>query len=569
MDRRKFVTTGAAAICTLPLAGFIQFEQANHPLPRPDWMVQLILLNDSHLKNYPAIKVKDPAHKYYGGYYNGYEIPNPGSTYSFVISSCIAISCKESFFYKSASLLQEINEAILCLLKMQHEDGTIDLLDTNFHSTPDTGFMVKRMVPAYTFLKNSGIAGAEKVCKNFEKLLLNAGECLIKGGIHTPNHRWVVSAALTQLNTIWPNPRYVARVEEWFSEHIDLDPDGQYNEKSTYGYSGVVDRVLITVSRGLNKPWILNAVRKNLKMMRYYLHPNGEVVTEASSRQDKGQIGTMENYYYPLRYLALLDQDGEFAAMCRLIEKTSFNSLAGFLTYFLEDETLYRELPPDKPLPINYVKAFPYSGVVRMRKADWDATLLSSNTSWLTFHKEKLALQAMRVAASFFGKGQFQTDTIQQQGDSWLLSSKLEGPYYQPYPKDKIDPNGDLNKMPRSVRAKSEVQYFETTVLVTPSETNLVVDIEMKGTEGVPVSLELIFRKGGEFKGVEAHATQKDAYLFSGKQASYSKDDQQIVFGPGRIEHKWLQVRGALPAMDAPTVYITGFTPFKHRIELK
>lgn len=568
MDRRKFVTTGSMALFSIPMLGFSQFDYKEFPLPKPQWMVQLIQLNDAHLKNFPAIKVKDKSHRYYGGYYNGYEIPNPGSTYSFVIAGCIALSCPESTNFKSAALLGEVNEALQCLLKMQHEDGTIDLLDTNFHSTPDTGFMVKRMVPAYKFLKKIGMVGSEPVLKNFEQLMLNAGECLITGGIHTPNHRWVVSAALTELNLVWPNPRYVARVEEWLSEHIDIDPDGQYNEKSTYGYSGVVDRVLITVAKGLNKPWILDAVRKNLKMMRYYLHPNGEVVTEASSRQDKGQIGTMENYYYPLRYLALKDQDREFAAMCRLIEKTSFNSLAGFLTYFLDDETIYKELPPSQPLPVNYVKSFPYSGVVRIRKGDWDATILSANTSWLTFHKEKLALQAMRVAASFFGKGQFQTESIQQQGDSWVLHSKLEGPYYQPYPKDKIDPEGDLNKMPRSLRKQSEVQYLETTITVTPKQTSLLVDIDMKGTDGVPVTLELIFRRGGEFQGLQPHPTQKDAYLFAGKEAVYSKDNQQIKFGPGKIEHKWLQLRGALPAMDAPTVCITGYTPFKHQLEL-
>jgi len=27
-------------------------------------------------------------------------------------------------------------------------------------------------------------------------------------------------------------------------------------------------------------------------------------------------------------------------------------------------------------------------------------------------------------------------------------------------------------------------------------------------------------------------------------------------------------LRGALPAMDAPTVYLTGFTPFRHILKL-
>jgi hypothetical protein len=86
----------------------------------------------------------------------------------------------------------------------------------------------------------------------------------------------VVSAALTKMNELWPDPRYVNRANEWLGEHIDIDPDGQYTEKSTYGYSAISDRVLITVAKGLNKPELYDAVRKNILMMRYYIHPTAK-----------------------------------------------------------------------------------------------------------------------------------------------------------------------------------------------------------------------------------------------------------------------------------------------------
>ena len=233
--------------------------------------------------------------------------------------------------------------------------------------------------------------------------MTNAGEALIVGGIHTPNHRWVVSAALTRLNTLFPDSRYVDRIDQWLAEHIDIDPDGQFNEKSTNSYSPIVDRSLIIMARGLNRPDLLEPVRRNLLMTLYYVHPNGEVVTEASNRQDKGTIGNMARYYYCYRYMALHDTSGEMAAMCRLIEKTCpKEQLAGFLDAFLDDPTLWNELPPSQPLPTNYAKAFPYSGVVRIRRNNWDATLLANNAGWLTFQKGNAVLQGMRVAASFF-----------------------------------------------------------------------------------------------------------------------------------------------------------------------
>jgi hypothetical protein len=292
------------------------------------------------------------------------------------------------------------------------------------------------------------------------------------------------------------------------------------------------------------------------------------VVTEASNRQDKGQIGTMENYYYACRYMSLMDNDGEMAAMSRLIESTSFHKLVDFLNYFLEDPSIWKELPASKPLPLSYVKSFPYSGVVRIRRNQWDTTILSNNPGWLTFHKEDAVLQTMRVATSFFGKGQFQSDAIQQKGDAWVLSKKLEGPYFQPLPKDKISPDGDMAKMPKSSRTQSNVQYLETLVTISEAANGMNITIDINGTEGVPVTLELIFRRGGSFTGVQPHPTKADAFFFNTPEAIYTVGNSNIHFGPGKLQHKAIQLRGALPAMEAPTVYLTGFTPFKHTLTI-
>jgi hypothetical protein len=304
-------------------------------------------------------------------------------------------------------------------------------------------------------------------------------------------------------------------------------------------------------------------------MTLYYVHPNGEVVTEASNRQDKGTIGNMSKYYYCYRFMALQKNNGEMAAMARQIEKTSSKEqLAGYLDYFLEDPTLWKELPADKSLPISYAKAFPYSGVVRIRRGNWDSTILSSNTGWLTFQKGNAVLQAMRVASSFFGKGQFQSEKIEQKGDTWVLTKSLEGPYYQPLDKEKISPDGDLDKMPRTLRKQSEIQKLETIVIIKEANNGLEIEINMSGTEGVPVSLELIFRAGGTFLGVTKSTKNDNAYLFSEQKGSYTVGNDSINFSSGKVEHKNIQLRGALPAMDSPTVYLTGFTPFQHILKL-
>lgn len=567
MNRRAFINTGILSVCSVPFLN-LQAYSANAS-SKPEWIVEWIKIQDQQILRYKNLKVIDSKSKYLGGYTDDVAIPNPQSTGGFILKACMLLSCPESAYYQSKEVLQEVEAAANAMLKFQHSDGTIDLPATNFHSTPDTAFMLENIIPAYKFLKQSQTKGSEKALSSLQGFIKNAGEGLIVGGIHTPNHRWVVSAALTKLNELFPDKRYTNRIDQWLAEHIDIDPDGQYTEKSTNSYSPIVNRSLIIMARGLGKSELLEPVLKNLEMTLYYVHPNGEVVTEASNRQDKGTIGNMSKYYYCYRFMALQKNNGEMAAMCRQIERTSTKEqLAMYLDYFLEDPSLWRSLPADKPLPTSYAKAFPYSGLVRIRRGNWDTTILSNNAGWLTFHKGNAVLQAMRVAASFFGKGQFQSEKIEQIDNAWVLRKHLEGPYYQPLDKDKISPDGDLDKMPRTLRKQSEVQQLDTTVKIREANNGIEVEIDISGTDEVPVSLELIFRAGGNFTGVTKHSTNTNTYLFSEQKGSYSVGNDTINFSSGRIEHKNIQLRGALPALDAPSVYLTGFTPFKHMIRL-
>jgi hypothetical protein len=41
-----------------------------------------------------------------------------------------------------------------------------------------------------------------------------------------------------------------------------------------------------------------------------------------------------------------------------------------------------------------------------------------------------------------------------------------------------------------------------------------------------------------------------------------------ISFGPGRTEHTWTQLRGALGKWDGQSVNLTGFTPFRFTLTL-
>jgi hypothetical protein len=565
MDRRDFVKNTTVALCAAP---FVKFSATTMAGQMPDWILELIKRNDKGITTLRNLQVKDSSSPDLGGVRDGLDILNPHSTSALIQNGAMAISSPTSQYYRSPEILGEMRLAAKYLVKTQHSDGTIDLLSTNFHSTPDTGFLVKRLCMSYKLIQQSNTPGYENMLTDLKTFLLRAGDALAVGGIHTPNHRWVVCAALSRLNSLWPNPKYASRINQWLGEHIDIDQDGQYNEKSTFIYSSLSDRLLVTIAREFNKPELLDVVRKNLDMTMFYVHPNGEIVTDASGRQDKATIGTLENYYYPYRYLALKDKNSTYAAMCELIERTAGGKIGGFLDYYLTDPSLWAQLPTKGTVPVDYVKTFPNSGLVRIRRNKWDSTIIAKNPVWLTYMNGNAVLQGVRFACSFFGKGQFQTDSIVKTDTGWELTQKLQGPYWQPIATEKISPDGDWEKMPKAERPQSEIQSLVVKVSIREINGGMEVEVNTNGTERVPAALELIFRDGGKFTGLSKLENTKDAWLLKDGMGTYTLGDDAITFGPGLALHKNVALRGALPAMDAPTVFLTGFTPFNHVLRL-
>ncbi len=567
LKRRAFLQY-SAALATIPLTRSFGKPFAQDPVTLPAWLTALVALNDAKIARFLAVQDSDPGSPTYGGLADGQEIYNPHSTAGFVQTAACSLFAPGSSYHRASTLVQHMHRAVQYLLTLQHPDGTIDLLSTNFHSTPDTAFLVKRLVNAYTLIEKSGTPDIQPLLKDLRAFLLKGGEALSVGGIHTPNHRWVVCAALAKLQEHWPHPAYTRRIEQWLAEGIDMDPDGQYNERSTFIYSPLSDRILISIAKGVNKPHLLDYVRRNLDMTLYYVHPNGEVVTDVSGRQDKALIGTMENYYYPYRYLAIHDQNPVYAAMCHHIEQTAGAKIGSFLDYYLTDSSLWGALPVPGELPTTYVKAFPHSGIIRIREDTWDSTLISKNPVWCTFMKGNAVLQGIRFASSFFGKGQFQTSEITPVTDGWQFTQHLEGPYYQPLPATLLPGDGDWQKMSRPHRPQSEVQILDTTIVIRKSGQGLTITISTSGTERVPVALELIFRAGGTFEGVTPVQEVADSWLLKEGAGAYRVGDDTIAFGPGLARHANTALRGSLPHSGSPTVYLTGFTPFQHTITL-
>ena len=518
----------------------------------------IVANHDGRVESTLAAQQIERASPGYGGFASPVGLFTAGAAAGAIQAYTAAYLQPLSRFHQNALLVERIRLAAQFLEHIQHPDGSIDLLETNFDSTPDTAFVVQPVCSAACLADR---AQQHVLVGLLAPFLKRAAGILTVGGIHTPNHRWVVSSALAQINEIFPDSRYVRRIDQWLAEGIDIDVDGQYTERSTSVYNAVVDRALVVAAVKLRRPHLLDPVRRNLQSMMYLLHPNYEVVTEISHRQDRAQIATMNRYWFPLRYLATKDQQGQYLAVANHFTP-AYASLADLMEY----PELSGPLPAVAEPPSDFEKEMRALGVVRYRRGAVSATIMNNDASFFSVRNGNSMIEAVRFATAFFGKGQFISGKHSNSEGRWLLEQHLEAPYYQPLaPPRRVTPE-NWNAL-RAERPTSQVCQLEQRCEISETRTGFKLRMRSDGTAGVPGALEIHLREGGNLAGCEPSAGEI-SFLTSGF-ASWRVGDRQIRFGPALHEHRYVEIRGALPRQPGPSVYLTGFTPFDHTIEFE
>ena len=501
-----------------------------------------------------------------------------------------------SKFYHEGPVIQKFDELLRLLVNAQSEDGTVDI--GNLESPPDTAFLLELLCAAASILEKDHSPALQHINQLLKNFIVKSGEALAKGGVHTPNHRWVVCAALAHINSLYPNKSYINRIAEWLGEGIFIDADGHYPERSrTYDY--VENNSLIAMARLLNKPELLNAVRKNLSMSWYYIEPNGDMVTTDSRRQDQWIGRDKLGYYLHYRYMAIRDNNAAFAGIATVME-----TLPGFqeevlsrsLFRCLENPVLLKMLPVATMPPVNYEKLFTTSALLRIRRqdaattvfggADWPIIIASGRSNspnFYAYRKGQAILKYMRLSTNFFSTGYFYSDGIRKEGDHYILHKTLDVPYYQPLPKNLRNSKGDYklspsidgrfwNKMDFGNRPTSNIKKLDTTITFRETAAGNELIFDITGQSGVAVTIELCFATGGKLSGVSQ--TANGDYLLENGMGQYEAGGDTIRFGPGTVAHKTIRnLEGERYSTHFGTlrtegmhVYLTGVTPFKHTL---
>ncbi|WP_322925212.1 hypothetical protein [Paenibacillus campi] len=574
---------------------------------------KLVNLNEEWVEHGLHRQIIDPDSRYDGGVIditNGIPWPNHhAGTPVWMAVWTAALVNPDSVYYHNADILQRLERAAEYMLRVQHEDGSISPGWTNFHSPPDTGFVIVGYAQLYLLLSSQVWSEAERVVERIKLFLERTIPVMLTGGCHTPNHRWVLCAALGYLYRIFGDERLTQRAEQWLAEGLDITPDGEWTERSNGIYNAVSDVMLIHAARELNRPELLQPARHNLEMMIYLIHPSGEVVTDYSGRQDFGQMFTMESYLLSYYLLNKIDRNPRFAAMEQLAAdaiqnmfSSANNPLIGMLLYprAADDEVQPEALPHCYRRMINgtfgrehYVADVPAAGhhnvirysrphldfgapVLRMRQERTSLTMMTETSSLLALRHGNVRLLGVQLA-SYFSPGFVPMQTLTETDTGYVMTAVYYKGYNGPIAAEQLPDSaaGEVSPwylLPHQFRAPTHTCAYRVEVEMVEQIGGL--DLYIRSTEPAEVMTQLSFVFGnesvvvaedGELEPVhgEAIALWKNGLIRVENGADW------IVLSGGAAEHTAVSVREAAYPGDCRTLLVNLVTPFEHKVSIR
>ena len=355
-------------------------------------------------------QILDTHHPAYGAFLSERSGAHPNADHtcnaSDLASACYVFLAEGSELANDAELFGRIQKSIAFQRKWQRSTGLVDLVSVNWESPPDTGFTVQLLSPVVAVARQKAQTGhnqAQEIAETLGEYVRTAAEGMIDRGFHTPNHRWVVCSGLSQAMVLYPDLPARDYVDRILAETIDINADGEFTERSTGVYNAVCDRSLRFMADCLNKPELLDHVRKNLDIMAHLFHEDGTVVTSISNRQDRGlrvvPVGIADSFYD----MAQRDQNGVWAQVAdNLAAQGNDQAHSPWLIQpFMQNPNYREDALTRQPLPNHFAKHYPISGLWRVKRGKLSATSATDNRTILSVRYGNINMRAVKFSGTY------------------------------------------------------------------------------------------------------------------------------------------------------------------------
>ena len=535
---------------------------------------------------------RDPSSPRYGlppDYHN--EVIDAAWFYSIAFAVSLSYYIKGSDSYRDEKILETVDLILDGGERLIHDDGTVDLHMTNYHDPSYCGFSIHdHLGPMLDVIKKYTLHTPleDKIEARITSIITRMGKAMEDLGFHTPNHRWVISAALAYVYKFTGDEKARETIDKFLWEGVDCDEYGEYTERSTGIYNEICNKAFLHLAHTTGDMKFLEYPIRNMHLMRSFYEPDNTLCTMNSMRQDRGKTTIPADFYYSIYLpLALYTKDPEFAYYSDLFLKhvmgEAIKSEAPFAyrdaekMYWLlmnEDwQTGFEDIPsylPDRDISIY----LPNSGIARIYEKGATVTVLKSNNpDFFKLQTGKYSISA-RFAGSFFGSphAQFRPKEMEKTESGFRLISNERAGYRSQL--EEPPETSEWRKMDHSKRHIINIQNFDVTADVAVKDRTVTLDIEYTGAETIPTKLELTLESGCfvETDDVAFVARAGDYVFLKNGRAGITFDNaHRVVIEGGSFSHTMAEnMRGAEHVPEGCfTMCLTGRTPGKMHLTMK
>jgi hypothetical protein len=492
-------------------------------------------------------------------------IDDPGGTAS-LVALCLWTHCLRPPGVDSERLLRRSRLAMDYLERVQRPSGLTDLRDCNYDSSPDAGFILQAICPALLKAKEVGVGGEwSGLVTRFLAFARRMTEGARTGGFHTPNHRWVISAGLALAGCLFPDIPVQKTIDSYLAEGIDLDAEGFYIERSAGVYDAICNKSLILLAEILNRPALLDEVRRNLTANLALFHADGTIETGLSRRQDFGTLSVPTALIVPYLRLGF----PHIAAWLHAKTPADPYSLSQYLLTHGEP----KDVTPAPPPPA--FTHFSQNGMVRVQRKGFSASFFRDSPRLLNLKAGGAYLASVSIHQSYFGVGQFLTEELTvESGRIRLLSNGKRSPYRPGYeqPLGRPVPVAGYTAA-RAERELRRVPLPTSELIAEEVDGGFALRFRTLGSlDRATVQIAFDFPAGGTWETADTcFQPQAGQVLFlkaGHGTMRYGRD--AITLSPGADGHRMWKMRDAEPAAPGLVrVLLTFTTPVDHAFTVR
>ncbi len=485
------------------------------------------------------LQVLDPSERDYGGFRcPEHWICEPLAAANTLASLAVLYLTPDSQYYHNSELSDRLHLAMRFLTYSQRLDGTLDGYSRgDIRATPTMAEAAHALLRTYRWISRE--SQHQALLQRIEDFLRKGVEAIKNKPVFTSHDCWVAAAALVEFDKQFGDGAAVGRAESYLQEGIDINSEGVYSDRSPV-YSMLSNAMLFSLAEKLNRPALLESVRRSLNFLLYTFHPNGETATEFSDH--KGRENGLPVGYSVWKNMSIIDHNGYYATAADLTLASYLRRVDNGLIrpnlnhpnrYFKQEgvsrffmtadigELLAIESERNNdwitrlPLPRQYEKRCPQSNIARIRGDRMSLTVIGDKQILFALRNGEAIIDGFRIKYIYYGFRDYEPTGLTVDGRQYLTQNKVIQYVYKPT-------STRREVIPLNLRIFTEIE---------PISDGLELRIITEGEARIPLQLEFGLRKEGSlYIGEMAHDLSQTDVVF------LDKEPARIVNGTDEIE---------------------------------